>query len=221
MMYARVLLVNLSVLLSPILVQSSVAADLVIDWSVCSQPNRTSEAYVKQQTSQINTYVKSAQTKFPSEHIAVALNKYYGEIVQQRRDFVVKSYIPISAARLATACALSAENYTRLLIMRDASYYVLCRAEVAIGRSRTARLANDLKSLAYAAIYDFLKTAGVDMRAKANEPTTPPGGYAGCSRGVDDGQHDPFPTEAQAAGFKTRLSVPDSEKKKIGDPTQQ
>ncbi len=199
----------------------TMAADMQIDWSVCPQPDRASAAYVKQQSEQIDAFVSAARKQHGGKHIAVALNSYYGAIVQLRRDFVVRHYRPVSPSRPATACALTPADYTRLLILRDASYYVLCRAEVAIGQNKPARLAKDLKSLAYASVYDFLKTIGLDMRAKPGEPTTPPGGYAGCAKGVDDGLDDPFPSAAETIGFTTRLVVPDSEKQRIGDPTRQ
>ncbi|TPJ14344.1 hypothetical protein FJW04_17810 [Mesorhizobium sp. B2-7-3] len=199
----------------------AVAQDMTIDWSVCTQPDLTSDGYAKKRSAEINTAVANAKKRNSKAHIAVALNKYYGEMVQIRRDHVRLKYMPISEKRPESSCALSDKNYEKLLLLRDASYYVMCRSEVAIGASKPARLLKDLKSLAFAAIYDLKKSLGADLRAKKDEPTTPPGGYAACELGVADGLNDPFPQDGETSGFETRLVVPDSEKPGIGEPSEQ
>ncbi|MER8643204.1 hypothetical protein [Mesorhizobium sp. M1252] len=200
---------------------SAFAQEMVIDWSVCTQPDLTSDAYAKKRSAEINSAVANAKKRNSKSHIAVALNKYYGEMVQIRRDHVRLKYLPISEKRPESSCALSEKNYEKLLLLRDASYYVMCRSEVAIGASKAARLLKDLKSLAFAAIYDLKKSLGAEMRAKKDEPTTPPGGYAACELGVAAGLKDPFPQDGETSGFETRLVVPDSEKPSIGEPSQQ
>ncbi|RWP13897.1 hypothetical protein [Mesorhizobium sp.] len=200
---------------------SALAQDMIIDWSVCPQPDLTSDAYAKKRSAEINSAVANARKRSSKSHIAVALNKYYGEIVQIRRDHVRLKYLPISEKRPESSCALSKKNYEKLLLLRDASYYVMCRSEVAIGASKAERLLKDLKSLAFAAIYDLKKSLGADLRAKKDEPTTPPGGYAACELGVAAGLKDPFPQDGETSGFETRLVVPDSEKPSIGEPSNQ
>lgn len=197
------------------------ASNVVIDWDNCKQPNRSSATFESSLARQIDEYVKAAKAAYPQVHIALALNKFYGQIVQQRRDHVAQSYRPVGPDRTATDCALSDANYTRLIVIRDASYYILCRAEVAAGTSKAERLAKDARALTYAAIYDLLKTVGADMRAKPDEPTTPPGGFTACKRRAADGFSDSVPSSQQMEGFVSRLSVPDSEKQRIGDPEKQ
>lgn len=193
---------------------------MVIDWTVCQQPDSqglSQEAGVK---ALIKKYVDAA-TVNSKVHVAVGLNRQYGIAVQERRDHVRLNYIPIGPKRTNRQCALSDANYAKLIQYRDASYYIMCRSEVSIGSSKAARVGNDLKALTFAAIYDFAKGQGVEMRAKADEPMTPPGGYAACTKGAEDGKSDPFPSANDVATFKTRLSLPDSEKSKLGDPTKQ
>ncbi|TKB20439.1 MAG: hypothetical protein E5V75_05065 [Mesorhizobium sp.] len=200
---------------------SALAADMTIDWSVCPQPDLASDGYAKKRSAEINSAVSNARKKYSKSHIAVALNKYYGEMVQIRRDHVRLKYIPISDKRPESSCALTGNDYEKLLLLRDASYYVLCRSEVAVGSSKAERLLKDLKSLAFAAIYDLKKSLGADLRAKKDEPTTPPGGYAACKLGVADGLNDPIPKDGETSGFSTRLVVPDSEKPGLGEPSEQ
>ena len=211
----------LGIIIFPLAGGIAAAANIVIDWDNCKQPDRSSATYESSLSRQIDEYVKAAKAAYPQAHIALALNKYYGQIVQQRRDHVAQSYRPVGPNRKATDCALSDANYTRLIVIRDASYYILCRAEVGAGTSNAERLAKDAKALTYAAIYDLLKTVGADMRAKPNEPTTPPGGFTACKRGAGDGFSDSVPSSQQMEGFVSRLSVPDSEKQRIGDPEKQ
>lgn len=193
---------------------------MVIDWSVCKQPDLTSQDHVKAVQGMVDKYFATARSD-KSVHVAVGLNRVYGQAVQDRRDHVRLNYIPIGPNRTEKQCALSDKNYAMLIAYRDASYYVLCRSEVAIGGSEQERARKDLQALAYSAIYDFLKSIGADFRAKADEPTTPPGGYAACKRGADDGKKDTIPTAESMQGFKTRLNLPDSEKAKLGDPSKQ
>ncbi|BFG80253.1 hypothetical protein PTKU46_82870 [Paraburkholderia terrae] len=196
------------------------ATPMAIDWSACHQPDPTDASYLNQVNSLIKKYVAAAKGD-GSTNISLGLNRIYGEAVRERRDHVRLHYIPVGPSRSKDQCALSTKDYTQLLAYRDASYYVMCRAEVGIGATQSERTQKDLKTLAYAAIYDFVKSIGVDMRAKPDEPTTPPGGYAACKRGAEDGKNDPFPSASDVTSFKSRLSLPESEKTKIGDPTKQ
>ena len=196
-------------------------ATMVIDWSVCKQPDLNGTDHKQGTDKLISRYVEAAK-KLAGTHIAVGLNREYGVAVQERRDYVSLKYKPIGPTRSEAQCALSQADYALLLQFRDASYYVMCRSEVAIGVTDALRGAKDMKATTYAAIYDFAKATGLyEMRAKPDEPTTPPGGFAACSRGAADGKKDPFPTAADVAKFKTRLTLPDSEATKLGDPTKQ
>ena len=197
------------------------AQTMTIDRGNCKQPDRSSAEYKKDQRSQNEDYVKSSKAAYPNSHIAVALNRYYGQVVQLRRDHVALNDIPAGPKRNATDCALTEANYRKLILIRDASYYIFCRAEVAVGQSAADRAGKTPQALAYAAIYDLLKTAGVDMRAKPTEPTTPLGGFAACTLGASDGFKDPIPTAQEVKEFTSRLTVPDSEKQKIGEPENQ
>ncbi len=196
-------------------------APVLIDWSNCKQPDLNSEAHQKALKTAIVKYVANAKTKYKSSHIAIGLSNTYGEIVQERRDLVRLSYLPVGPNRKEDQCALSAVNYEKLIVIRDASYYVLCRSEVGVGTSAADRTAKDLSALAAAAIYDLLKTIGVDLRAKKDEPTTPPGGFAACKLGASDAAQDPFPKPVDITGFKSRMSLSAEEKAKIGDPGKQ
>lgn len=192
----------------------------MIDWSVCKQPDLTNTLHTATVKRLVDKYVASAKSN-KATNIAVGLNKAYGIAVQERRDHVSLNYIALGPQRTQKQCALSDQNYSKLLAYRDASYYVLCRSEVAIGANTSDRKLKDYKALAYAAIYDFLKSMDVDFRAKPDEPTTPPGGYAACRKGADDGHMDPFPSPQDITSFKTRLNLPESEKAKMGDPKKQ
>lgn len=199
----------------------SAPATMVIDWSVCKQPDLNSAAHKDGTSKLIAKYVEAAK-KPKGTHIALGLTREYGVAVQERRDHVRLKYKPVSANRTEAQCALSDADYAKLLQFRDASYYVMCRSEVAIGADAVKRGAKDVKATMYAAIYDFAKATGLyEMRAKADEPTTPPGGFSACRRGTDDGMKDPFPSETDVKKFKTRLSIPDSEIPKLGDPAKQ
>jgi hypothetical protein len=199
----------------------STPAKMVIDWTVCKQPDLATAEH-KVGTNKLISKYEEAAKKPVGTHIAVGLNREYGVAVQDRRDHVRLNYIPLGPNRSESQCALSDANYAKLLQFRDASYYVMCRSEVAIGTSTVVRAAKNVKALTYAAIYDFAKATGLyEMRAKPDEPTTPPGGFAACSRGTEDGKKDPLPTAEDVAKFKTRLTVPDSEAVNIGDPTKQ
>jgi hypothetical protein len=206
-------------LLAPSMIQAQ--EKMVIEWSNCSQPDGSSDAYTKAVNQSIDKHLQQAKAKYPSDHIAIRLNKMYGIMVQERRDLVSLNYLPIGSKRTESQCALSTDNYRKLIVLRDTSYYILCRSEVAIGTSSTERTSKDLQTLAAAAIYDLLKSLGADLRAKKTEPTTPPGGYAACRRGAADALKDPFPSAAEAQSFKTRLSFSSEERAQIGDPTQQ
>jgi hypothetical protein len=196
-------------------------AVMIIDWANCMQPDLASEAHQKAVKQSIDKYVDHANAKYPSNHIALKLNKIYGSLVQDRRDLVQSNYIPIGPNRKDTQCALSPDNYRKLIVLRDASYYILCRSEVGIGTSAFDRTSKDITTLATAAIYDLVKSLGADLRAKANEPTTPPGGYAACKQGATAGAKDPIPTVAETQGFRSRLSLSAEERAKIGDPSKQ
>lgn len=197
------------------------AAVMVIDWSACKQPDLNSAGHKQGVDKLISKYVEAAK-KPAGTHIAVGLNREYGVAVQQRRDHVRLKYKTVGPNRTEAQCALSDADYALLIQFRDASYYVMCRSEVGIGTSAAQREAKDIKATTYAAIYDFAKATGLyEMRAKPDEPTTPPGGFSACSRGTDDGKKDPLPTTADVAKFKTRLTLPDSETTKLGDPTKQ
>jgi hypothetical protein len=194
---------------------------VVINWSNCKQPDLASDAHQKAVKQSIDKYLNEAKAKYPSDHIAVKLNKIYGAAVQDRRDLVQLNYIPIGVSRTEKQCALSAENYQRLIVLRDASYYILCRSEVGVGSSATRRIAMDLTTLATAAIYDLVKSIGADLRAKKNEPTTPPGGYAACKAGAAAASTDPIPNAASTRSFRSRLSLSAEEVAGIGDPSKQ
>jgi hypothetical protein len=142
-------------------------------------------------------------------------------MVQDRRDLVRLNYLPIGPNRTEQQCALSTDNYRKLIVMRDASYYILCRSEVAIGTSAIDRASKDVTTLAAAAIYDLVKSLGANLRAKKDEPTTPPGGFAYCKRGATDRANDPFPTPADVQSFKSRMSLSSEERAQIGDPSKQ
>jgi hypothetical protein len=191
-----------------------------IDWSVCKQPDLSSATHVAAVKKLTDKYIAAAKSN-SSVHIAVGLNKIYGTAVQERRDHVRLNYIAVGSRRPESQCALSEQNYAKLIAYRDASYYVMCRAEVGIGADDAQRKKKDFKSLAFAAIYDLLKSIGADFRAKPDEPMTPPGGFGACKRGAEDAFKDPLPTPADIAAFSTRLSLPDSEKQKLGDPEAQ
>ena len=194
---------------------------MVIDWSVCKQPDLNSSIHKQGVDKLVAKYVEAAK-KPAGTHIAVGLNREYGVAVQERRDHVRLNYKAIGPNRTQAQCALSDADYALLIQFRDASYYVMCRGEVAIGTTRALREAQNIKATNYAAIYDFAKATGLyEMRAKPDEPTTPPGGFSACSRGAEDGKKDLLPTTADVAKFKTRLTLPDSEATKLGDPTKQ
>jgi hypothetical protein len=194
---------------------------MMIDWTKCAQPDLKSDAHQTALKARIDKYVANAKTKYKSSHIAIGLSRTYGEIVQERRDHVRLSYIPVGPSRQDNQCAMSATNYSKLIIIRDASYYVLCRSEVGVGTSAADRAGKDLSTLAAAAIYDLLKTLGADLRAKKDEPVTPPGGFAACKLGTADAAKDPLPKPADVAGFKSRMSLSAEEKAKVGDPGKQ
>lgn len=198
-----------------------VPAVMVIDWSVCKQPDLKGADHKQGVEKFVSRYVVAAK-KPAGTHIAVGLNREYGAAVQERRDHVRLKYKPVGPNRTEAQCALSDADYALLIQFRDASYYVLCRSEVAIGTTGALREAKDIKATTYAAIYDFAKATGLyEMRAKPDEPTTPPGGFSACSRGAEDGKKDPLPTTADVAKFKSRLTLPDSEAPRLGDPTKQ
>lgn len=197
------------------------APEMVIDWSSCSQPDLASDVHAKAVRKSIDKYIAAANSKYPSNHVAIRLNKIYGAVVQDRRDLVQLNYLPIGPGRTENQCALSTENYRKLIVLRDASYYILCRSEVGVGTSTFDRTNKDLSTLAAAAIYDLMKSLGADLRAKKNEPTTPPGGYASCKAGAADATKDPIPSATEVQGFKSRMSLSAEESAQIGDPAKQ